>query len=72
MLDREEESDETTIEVGETETLDEGEAAVLETLPQDCDACGAAFWTLVRVDGRLMCRCRCGAEVAPGGADGDC
>ena len=50
--------------------MDEGEAAVLEVLPQSCDACGAALFSLVRVDGQLVCRCRCGATVAPGASDG--
>jgi hypothetical protein len=71
LLDREEETAEAAVEVGEAEALDEGEAAVLEVLPQDCEACGATLWALVRIDGRLMCRCRCGAVVAPGGADRD-
>jgi hypothetical protein len=74
LLQREEEEDaEAGVEVGETEMMDEGAAAALEVLPQDCDACGATHWTLVRVDGRLLCRCRCGALVAPGtdAADAD-
>jgi hypothetical protein len=71
LLQREEENTDATVEIGETDMMDEGEAAVLEVLPQDCDACGATHWTLVRVDGRLMCRCRCGAVVVPGGADAD-
>jgi hypothetical protein len=71
LLHREEESAEAATEPGESESMEEGEEAMAEVLPQDCDACGATFWSLVRVEGRLMCRCRCGALVAPGVADAD-
>lgn len=71
LLHREEDTDEAAIEPGESESMEEGEEAMAEVLPQDCDACGSAFWTLVRIEGRLMCRCRCGAVVAPGCADAD-
>jgi hypothetical protein len=71
LLHREEEVAEAAIEPGEPESMEEGEEAMAEVLPQDCDACGATFWSLVRVEGRLMCRCRCGALVVPGVADAD-
>ena len=72
ILQRESETLEISTEGAEGEPVDEGEAAVLEVLPQSCDACGAALFSLVRVDGQLVCRCRCGATVAPGasGASG--
>jgi len=66
ILRRESETLEISTEGADGEPVDEGEAAVLEVLPQSCDACGAALFSLVRVDGQLVCRCRCGATVAPG------
>ena len=69
ILQRESETLEISTEGDEGEPADEGEAAVLEVLPQSCDECGAALFSLVRVDGKLVCRCRCGATVAPGASD---
>ena len=71
LLHREEDTDEAAIEPGESESMEEGEEAMAEVLPQECDACGSAFWSLARVEGKLVLRCRCGAMVEPGGSDDD-
>jgi hypothetical protein len=71
LLHREEETAEAAIEPGAEESMEEAEEAMADVLPQECEACGSAFWSLARVEGKLVFRCRCGAMVEPGDADDD-